>query len=187
MSERFDIKPAQMKGLNIVARKPIGDSRGWFERVFCMDALQDVMGCRNLVQINRTLTEKMGAVRGMHFQSGLSAEMKIVSCLRGEVFDVVVDLRAGSATFLQWHAELLSADNRKTLVIPEGFAHGFQTLTEDCEMLYLHTAAYNPIDEEGLNPMDPSIAITWPIPLTHLSKCDAGRPMIAAGYKGVSL
>lgn len=98
----------------------------------------------------------------MHFQRTPHAEMKLVSCVRGLVFDVAVDLRRGSPTFLRWHSELLSADNHKTLVIPEGFAHGFQTLTDDCEMLYLHTTAYAPDAEAGLNPQDARLAIAWP-------------------------
>ena len=97
------------------------------------------------------MTASRGTVRGMHFQHPPHAETKFVSCLRGEVFDVAVDLRNGSPTFLHWHAEILSADNHRTLVIPEGFAHGFQTLSDDCEMLYFHTAAYNPEAEGGLN------------------------------------
>lgn len=187
MSARFDIQTTPLAGLNVLTRKPVGDSRGWFERMFCIDELYDVLGSRNVVQINRTLTQKKGSVRGMHFQHAPSAEMKIVSCLRGDVFDVAVDLRPRSATFLRWHAELLSADNRKTLAIPEGFAHGFQTLTDDCEMFYLHTAAYDSAAEGGLNPKDPSLAIHWPLPISELSARDAGHSMIVGDFSGVRL
>lgn len=187
MSARFDIQATPLAGLNVLVRKSVGDSRGWFERMFCVDELKDVLNGRSVVQINRTLTQTKGSVRGMHFQHAPSAEMKFVSCLRGEVFDVAVDLRPGSATFLQWHAEHLSADNRKTLAVPEGFAHGFQTLTDDCEMFYLHTAAYDPAAEGGLNPQDPSLTIAWPLPIAELSKRDAGHPMIVTGFSGVRL
>jgi dTDP-4-dehydrorhamnose 3,5-epimerase len=187
MSARFDIDDTALTGLSVLTRMHIGDSRGWFERMFCIEELQEVLGQRSVVQINRTLTQQKGSVRGMHFQHAPSAEMKFVSCLRGEVFDVAVDLRPGSATFLQWHAELLSADNRKTLVIPEGFAHGFQTLTDDCEMFYLHTAGYDPAAEGGLKPQDPALAITWPLPLTEQSPRDASHPLIVAGFTGVRL
>lgn len=187
MSACFDIAATVLPDLNVLERKPIGDSRGWFERMLCIDELQEVLGKRSVVQINRTLTQRKGCVRGMHFQHAPSVEMKFVSCLRGAVFDVAVDLRPGSATFLQWHAELLSADNRKTLAIPEGFAHGFQTLTDDCEMFYLHTAAYNSAAEGGLNPQDPALAIAWPLPLTELSARDASHPPIGAGFTGVRL
>ncbi len=187
MSSRFDIASTPLSGLKVLTRKRIGDSRGWFERMFCVSELQDVLGTRSLLQINRTLTQQQGCVRGMHFQHVPSAEMKFVSCLQGEVFDVAVDLRSGSATFLQWHAEVLSADNFKTFVIPEGFAHGFQTLTDDCEMSYLHTAAYDPASERGMSPLDPVLAIDWPLPITEMSARDAGHSLIAAGFTGVRL
>lgn len=187
MSARFEIVATPLAGLDVLTRKHIGESRGWFERMFCIDELRSVLSGRSVVQINRTLTQKKGSVRGMHFQHVPSAEMKFVSCLRGEVFDVAVDLRPDSATYLQWHAEVLSADNRKTLLIPEGFAHGFQTLAEDCEMFYFHTAAYAPAAEGGLNPRDPDLAIDWPFPIAEMSARDAAHPMIAAGFAGVRL
>jgi len=187
MSARFDIHFTPLAGLNILTRKPLGDSRGWLERMFCIDELQDVLGDRRIAQVNRTLTQKKGSLRGMHFQHAPSAEMKFVSCLRGEVFDVAVDVRPDSRTFLQWHGEVLSANNQKTLAIPEGFAHGFQTLTDDCEMFYLHTAFYNQAAEGGLNPQDPALAITWPLPIAELSARDSGHSLIEAGFTGVRL
>ncbi len=187
MSSRFDVQSIPLSGLNVLVRKPLGDSRGYFERMFCVDELQDVFGARRVVQINHTLTQTRGTVRGMHFQYAPHAEMKFVSCLRGLVFDVAVDLRKGSPTFLQWHAELLSADNHKTLAIPEGFAHGFQTLTDDCEMLYLHTAAYAPGAEAGLNPQDAKLAIAWPLPIAEISPRDVAHALIADDFVGVVL
>ncbi len=186
MSSRFEIQTTPLPGLNVILRKPLGDSRGFFERLFCVEELQAVFGERRVVQINHTLTESKGTVRGMHFQYAPHAEMKLVTCLRGAVFDVAVDLRAGSPTFLQWHAELLSADNHRTFAIPEGFAHGFQTLTDDCEMLYLHTAAYAPDDESGLNPQDAKLAIPWPLPVTEMSQRDAGHSPISPDFEGVT-
>src|SRR5690606_7729794 len=105
MSSRFDIQATPFPGLSIVIRKPLGDSRGYLERMFCVEELQDVLGDRRIVQINHTLTQVEGTVRGMHFQYAPHAETKFVSCLRGAVFDVAVDLRKGSPTFLNWHAE----------------------------------------------------------------------------------
>lgn len=185
MSSRFDIQATRLPGIQVVVRKPLGDGRGYLERMFCVDELHDVFGGRRIVQINHTLTQNKGTVRGMHFQHAPHAEMKFVSCLRGSVFDVAVDLRKGSPTFLQWHAELLSADNYKTLAIPEGFAHGFQTLTDDCEMLYLHTAAYAPGAEAGLNPQDAKLAITWPLPIAGISLRDAAHAPIVDAFEGV--
>ena len=123
----------------------------------------------------------------MHFQHPPHAETKFVSCLRGEVFDVAVDLRQGSPTFLRWHAEILSAGNHKTLMIPEGFAHGVQTLTEDCEMLYFHTAAYQPGAECGLNAKDPRLNIRWPEAITELSPRDAAHPLVTEDFSGVTV
>jgi len=185
MRGRFDIQPTPFLGLNVLVRKPLGDSRGYLERMFCMDELQDLFGARRIQQINHSLTQIKGTVRGMHFQHAPHAEMKFVSCLRGSVFDVAVDLRKGSPTFLQWHGELLSAENHKTLAIREGFAHGFQTLTDDCEMLYLHTAAYAPGSEAGLNPQDAKLAIAWPLPIAEISPRDAAHALIADDFHGV--
>jgi dTDP-4-dehydrorhamnose 3,5-epimerase len=186
MSVRFDILDTSLPGLRILQRKPIGDSRGYLERLFCSDELQTLVPGKTIAQINHTLTASRGAVRGMHFQHPPHAEVKLVSCLRGEVFDVAVDLRHNSPTFLRWHAELLSADNHKTLVIPEGFAHGFQTLTDDCEMLYFHTAAYQPGAEGALNAQDPRLAIHWPLPVSGLSPRDAAHPLLDDGFIGVT-
>lgn len=186
MSTRFDILDTPIHGLRLLQRKPIGDNRGYLERIFCSEELKSLIPEKNIAQINHTLTAKRGTVRGMHFQRPPYAEIKLVSCLRGEVFDVAVDLRRGSATFLHWHAEILSADNHKTLVIPEGFAHGFQTLTKDCEMLYLHTAAYRAEAESGLNAKDPRLAIQWPLPIAEQSVRDIGHLLVSEDFSGVA-
>ena len=184
MSTRFDILDTPLSALRILQRKPIGDSRGYLERLFCTEELQTLAPGKPIAQINHTLTANRGTVRGMHFQRSPHAEIKFVSCLRGEVFDVAVDLRHNSPTFLRWHAELLSADNHKTLVIPEGFAHGFQTLTDDCEMLYFHTAPYQPGAEAGLNAQDPKLAIKWPLSVAVLSEHDGSHPMLTNEFMG---
>jgi dTDP-4-dehydrorhamnose 3,5-epimerase len=186
MSSSLDILYTPLAGLRILQRKPIGDSRGYLERLYCADELQALAPGRHIAQINHTLTASRGTVRGMHFQRPPHAEIKFVSCLRGEVFDVAVDLRNNSPTFLRWHAEVLSADNHKTLVIPEGFAHGFQTLTDDCQMLYFHTAAYQPGAEGGCNAQDPRLAIPWPLPVAGLSPRDAAHPMLGDDFAGVT-
>ncbi|MDB5822781.1 MAG: dTDP-4-dehydrorhamnose 3,5-epimerase [Herminiimonas sp.] len=186
MSNRFDVLPTPISGLTLLRRKPIGDNRGYLERMFCLDEFAGLTAAKNIVQINHTLTEKKGAVRGMHFQHAPYAETKYVSCLRGEVFDVAVDLRKDSATFLHWHAEILSAENHKTLVIPEGFAHGFQTLTENCEMLYLHTVAHRADAEGALNAKDVRLNIKWPLPIAEQSARDAGHAFISDFFSGVA-
>lgn len=186
MSLRFEILETPLSGLRVLRRKPIGDSRGYLERLYCTEELQ-ALAPGKIAQINHTLTGHKGTVRGMHFQRPPHAETKFVSCLRGEVFDVAVDLRHNSPTFLHWHAESLSADNHKTLVIPEGFAHGFQTLTDDCEMLYFHTTAYQPGAEGGLNAQDPRLAIDWPLPVAALSPRDAMHPLLDDRFAGLVL
>lgn len=187
MSIRFEILETPLSGLRVLQRKPIGDSRGYLERLFCNEELQMLAPAKYIAQINHTLTALRGTVRGMHFQRPPHAEIKFVSCLRGEVFDVAVDLRHNSPTFLRWHAELLSADNHKTLVIPEGFAHGFQALTDNCEMLYFHTHTYQPGAESGLNAQDPRLAIQWPLPVGGVSPRDAGHPFLDENFSGMTL
>lgn len=184
---RFIIVQTPIAGLSVIQRQPIGDKRGYLERMFCSDELSMLTGQRKIVQINHTVTEKAGTVRGMHYQRPPYAEMKLVSCLRGKVFDVAVDLRKDSPTFLNWHAEILTEQNHRTLVIPEGFAHGFQTLTNDCELVYLHTAAYHPEAEAGVAAQDVELAIKWPQPITECSARDQQYPSISSDFSGISL
>lgn len=187
MSDRFDINETPLQGLQLIQRKPLGDSRGYLERLFCQTDFAKLLHEQTIVQINHTLTGKTGTVRGMHFQHPPSAETKFVMCLKGEVYDVAVDVRADSPTFLQWHGEILSAANHKTFLIPEGFAHGFQTLTEECEMLYFHTAAYQSNAEAALNALDPKLAIQWLLPVIEQSSRDKEHPMIKPDFQGVML
>ncbi len=127
VSIRFEILETPIQGLKVLQRKPIGDSRGYLERMFCAEELESLIpASRGIAQVNHTLTVRRGTARGLHFQYPPYAETKFVNCLLGEVFDVAVDLRQGSPTFLQWYAEVLSAENHRTMVVPEGFAHGFQ-------------------------------------------------------------
>jgi dTDP-4-dehydrorhamnose 3,5-epimerase len=184
--QRFHFHPTSLSGLTVVERTRLEDSRGFLSRFFCLETMAAI-GMKPIQQINHTLTKKAGAVRGMHFQHPPSAEIKIVSCLKGRVLDVAVDLRAGSPTLLQWFAVELSDENKKSLFIPEGFAHGFQTLTEDCELLYLHTADYSPQHESALNPLDPRLSIEWPLAVTEISARDQSHPMLDSGFRGIKI
>lgn len=186
MTSRFDFLDTPIQGLGLIQRKPFADDRGYLERLFCTEELKSLVQDKNILQINHTLTHKRGAVRGMHFQHSPHCETKLICCISGEVFDVAVDLRRGSSTFLLWHAEILSANNHRTFIIPEGFAHGFQTLTEDCEMLYLHTAAYRAEAEGGLNAMDPRLGIQWPLAVTEQSVRDSAHPPISDDFPGIA-
>jgi dTDP-4-dehydrorhamnose 3,5-epimerase len=187
MTSCFDILDTPLQGLKLIRRNPIADHRGYLERMFCATELRSLIQGRVIAQINHTHTANCGAVRGLHFQYPPHVETKIVSCLRGEVFDVAVDLRQGSPTFLRWHAEVLSADNHRTLLIPEGFAHGFQTLTDDCELLYFHTAAYQAVAEGGLSVLDPKLNIGWPQAVLELSARDAIHPLITDDFAGLTV
>lgn len=186
MSGRFAIRTTPLRGVTAVERKRMGDDRGFLERMFCAEELELLIGGRTIVQINYTRTEKRGTVRGMHFQYPPYAETKFISCLRGEVFDVAVDLRRGSPTFLQWHGEVIGQGTPTTMALEEGFAHGFQTLTDDCELLYLHTAPYRPDAEGRINPRDPLVAIAWPLPITGLSVRDEGTLPLTPEFKGLA-
>lgn len=171
--------------MRVFERQPIGDARGMLERLYDDDGLEGLLGVSRVAQVNRTLTSARGTLRGMHFQRDPYAEVKIVHCVRGAVFDVVVDIRPASPTFLQWHGEILSAQNKRFMRVPEGFAHGFQTLDDDCEMIYVHSQAYRPDAEAGVHPCDPAVGISWPLDITLLSERDAGHPPIAERFKGV--
>ena len=178
------IHPTPIAGLLAVESVPQSDDRGSFARLYCRDELRQIVGERQVVQINQSCTRKVGAVRGLHYQHAPHGEMKLVRCLRGKVWDVAVDLRAGSATFLEWHAEELSAGDTRMMVLPEGFAHGFQVLEEDSELLYLHTAPYTPSAEGGINPTDPRLSIRWPLPVQDLSERDRGHPLLTSDFTG---
>lgn len=177
-----------LAGLNVIERGVREDARGFFSRVFCADefaALGLLEHAKSIAQINHSQTRRRGSVRGMHFQRPPHAEAKVVSCLRGEVFDVAVDLRRGSPTFLRWHAEVLSAANHRSLAIPRGFAHGFQALADDCELVYLHSHRYVPAADDGVNPSDVALGIAWPLPFADISARDAGFAPITASFDGL--
>lgn len=178
MDKRFTIINTSLENLFVLQRKIHKDERGYLERMLCIDELASLLDGRSVKQVNHTLTANKGTVRGLHLQRSPHAEMKFVTCLRGEVFDVAVDLRAQSPTFGRWFGEVLSSENMLTLVIPEGFAHGFQTLTPECEMLYFHTASYAPAAEAGVHPQDQSLAIAWPLPVHGLSPRDTLLPKL---------
>ena len=184
---RFAVSDLSLAGLKLLERQRMGDSRGFFARLFCVNELAAAGWRQPVAQINHTFTVRCGTVRGMHFQKLPNAEMKLVTCIRGEVWDVAVDLRTDSQTFLHWHAEILSAENNRALLIPEGFAHGFQTLTDDVELLYCHTAVHSPAAEAALNAKDPRLAITWPLDIVEQSLKDATHRMIDLKFEGVRL
>lgn len=184
---RFNFTKTSLSELLVVQRKTLDDHRGFLSRFYCMDEFSEVGIKVSIAQMNHTLTRERGAVRGLHFQKAPHAEIKMVSCLKGEVWDVAVDLRRNSPTFLKWHGEVLSAENRRSLLIPKGFAHGFQTLLADCELIYLHTERFHPESENALNVMDPKLDINWPLAIKDLSERDSNHPFIDQNFQGIIL
>lgn len=175
----MDIIPTKINALTIIETNIISDERGSFARLFCDGDLKDLLGGQPIRQINQSITKTKGSIRGLHFQKAPFSEIKCVRCLRGRVFDVAVDLRENSETFLCWHGEILSADNARMMVIPKGFAHGFQTLEDDCELLYCHSQSYHPEAEDGLYYADPKLKIDWPLPPGTVSQRDQDFQLMA--------
>jgi dTDP-4-dehydrorhamnose 3,5-epimerase len=184
---RLELQETPLAGLWAVRRQRLADERGFFSRLFCAQDLAEAGWVLPIAQINHTFTHRRGAVRGLHYQTPPHTEDKFISCLRGEVFDVAVDLRRGSPTFLRWHGAVLSAANMTSLLVPQGFAHGFQTLSDDCELIYLHSRPFAPQAETGLNVRDPMVAIEWPLPFGDISARDATRGAIASDFAGIAL
>ncbi|MDN3921589.1 dTDP-4-dehydrorhamnose 3,5-epimerase family protein [Roseateles violae] len=177
--------PTPLAGLWLIETEPRGDARGHLTRLFCEREFAAIRPGLHFTQSNLTLTAQRGTVRGMHYQRAPALEAKLLRCLVGAVHDVVVDLRASSPTFGRWHAVELSQDNQRQLLIPEGCAHGFQTLTDGVQMLYQHTAAYDPGCEGGLRHDDPRLAIAWPLPVSLVSERDRGHPLLDDSFKGL--
>lgn len=176
-----------LAGLYEITHTSYADERGRFTRLFCEQELAAVRPDMHFTQINLSETHKAGTVRGLHYQLPPAAEAKLIRCVRGRVLDVAVDLRAESPTFLRWHVVELAEDNARAVFIPEGFAHGFQAMSDDAHLLYMHTASWNPAYEAGLRHDDPRLAIPWPLPVRHLSARDRAYAPIDAGFQGIRL
>ncbi|GAA0916325.1 dTDP-4-dehydrorhamnose 3,5-epimerase [Rothia nasimurium] len=179
------IFPTALAGLHVIRTDPMRDERGRFVRTFCEDELTPIRPGIHWQQANLSATHGRGAIRGMHFQHPPASELKLVRCLRGRVFDVAVDLRAGSPTFLQWHGEELSEDNERMLLIPEGFAHGFQLLEDHAELLYMHSAAYSPEHDGRIRFDEPRVGIAWPLATGIVSARDLATPPLTNDFPGV--
>jgi dTDP-4-dehydrorhamnose 3,5-epimerase len=177
--------PTPLAGSYVIDLEPVADERGWFARFFCGKEFLGIGHQKSWVQMNHSMTAASGTIRGMHFQLAPYREIKMVRCIAGAVFDVMIDLRNGSATFLQYWGIELSAANRKMLYIPEGFAHGFQALSDNAELIYHHTEYYIPGKEAGVRYDDPRIGIAWPLPVGLISARDAAHPFLNENFKGI--
>lgn len=174
-----------LKGSFTIELTPFTDNRGWFARTYCKDEFKRIGHTGEWVQMNHSFTSKAGALRGMHYQLPPFTEIKMVRCIAGAVYDVIIDLRKDSATFLQWFGTELSAKNKRMIYIPEGFAHGFQTLTDDCELIYHHTELYMPGAEAGVQYNDTRIGINWPLTPTEISERDKQHPLLNNNFTGI--
>lgn len=174
-----------LKGSYLIDISPIADERGWFARTYCKKEFAEIGHIKEWVQMNHSFTNYKGTIRGMHYQVAPYKEIKLLRCISGVIYDVIVDLRNDSATFLQWFGIELSADNKKMLYIPEGFAHGFQALSDNVELLYHHSEFYTPDAEGGIRYNDQQLSIRWPLPVTVISERDANHPYIDKNYKGI--
>jgi dTDP-4-dehydrorhamnose 3,5-epimerase len=166
----------ELKGAYVVGVKKIEDERGFFARGWCQKEFAASGLNPNLVQINVATSLKKGTLRGMHFQEAPHDEAKLVRCTRGAIYDVIIDLRPGSPTRTRWIGLNLSADNYQMLYAPEGFAHGYQTLTDDAEMYYQTSAFYAPSAARGVRYDDPAFGIRWPLPVSVISDADRKWP-----------
>lgn len=187
MAIDMKIHPTPINDLVFVENLSLKDERGSFARLFCEKELSSIIGNRRIVQINHSRSDTVGAIRGLHFQRTPHAEMKFVRCLKGKVWDVAVDLRPHSSSYKKWYAQELSPQNSYMMVVPEGFAHGFQVLEAGSELIYLHTAFYKPESESGLRHDDPQLSIAWPLPVTYISARDSNHAYIDASFKGIFL
>ena len=183
----MDIEHLKLFGLKLVRLKPRVDDRGSFTRLFCDSELKTILGKKRIKQINYSRTNLVGALRGMHYQLPPHSEIKFVQCLKGRVWDIVIDLRKGSETLFNWHSEDLGACDDKMLVIPEGFAHGFQALEPDSEVLYFHTVSHTPKSEGGVAYDDPQIGIEWPLEVTDLSIRDKYHEKLKSNFRGIKV
>ena len=181
----LEIKNTNIAGLLTITQQQNHDDRGYFINFYRDLEFVEILGPRSIRQVNQSGTLKSGTIRGMHFQYQPHAECKLIRCIRGRVWDVAVDLRKGSSTFMKWHAEILDDVNTKLLFIPEGFAHGYQTLEDNTDLLYLHTGIYDRSSEGGCNPFDVSIGIKWPLEVTNISARDKNLTFLNPGFQGI--
>jgi dTDP-4-dehydrorhamnose 3,5-epimerase len=180
---KFETTP--LEGSFLITLDQIRDDRGWFARTYSREEFNEHGLITEWVQMNHSFTANKSTVRGMHYQVPPFREVKLVRCTKGKVFDVIVDIREGSATFLNWFGVELSAKEMNMLYIPEGFAHGFQSVEDDCEMMYMHSVKYQPGSESGIKYNDPLSNIQWPLPIVKISERDNNHPALNASFKGI--
>lgn len=167
-----------IKGVYIIDLEKLEDHRGFFARTYCDNEFANHGLETNWVQMNHSLTINKGTVRGLHFQRAPKTEIKLVRCIRGAVFDVILDIRRESKTYGEIFSVKLTSENHRMLYIPAGFAHGFQTIEQNTELLYMHSEFYSPNYEDGILYSDPDVKISWPLPISDTSARDQNHPQL---------
>lgn len=185
--EPFHFRETSLSGSFLIEPVVREDNRGWFFRSFDETTFSRAGLNTQWLQMNHSYTKTKGTIRGMHFQYPPYSEVKMLRCVAGSVLDVIIDLRQDSSTFLQWFSVELSAINKKILYIPTGFAHGFQSLENDSELVYQHSANYQPGAEGGVFYNDQKIGIKWSLPVSIMSERDAAHPLITNDFTGIKL
>jgi dTDP-4-dehydrorhamnose 3,5-epimerase len=175
-------KETPLKDSYVIELEPHTDIRGYFERLFCRKELMTIGFSKEIVQVNLSFSKKKGTLRGMHYQLPPYTETRIIKCIRGSVFDVAVDIRKNSPTFLKCFGLELTRENNRMLFIPEGFAHGFQTLKSNTELIYFHTGYYNSGSEAALNYEDPLLDLKFPLNVTEISLRDKSHSFLSDPY-----
>lgn len=178
-------KKTKLEGVFVVSLEPLIDKRGFFARTYCKKEFDKINHKGEFVQINHSYNKIKGTIRGMHFQSPPFQEVKLIRCISGSVFDVIVDLRQKSPTFLQYFSIKLSAENKKMIYVPKNFAHGFQTLSDNSELIYHHTEFYNPKTDSGIRFDDPKLNINWPLEPKMISEKDCSYKFMETNFKGL--
>jgi dTDP-4-dehydrorhamnose 3,5-epimerase len=178
-------EPTSLQGSYLIKLQPILDERGFFVRTFCKKEFEVIGHEKEFVQMNQSYNKLKGTLRGMHYQLPPHQEIKLVRCISGSVYDVIIDMRKDSPTYLQYFGTELSAENFCMMYVPEGFAHGFQTLADHTSLVYHHTAVFAPGSEAGLRFDDQRIGINWPMPVACISEKDQQYPYMAESFNGI--
>jgi dTDP-4-dehydrorhamnose 3,5-epimerase len=175
----------KLKGAFVIEPEPFTDERGLFARVYCAEEFKAIGHHKPFVQINHSVNTHKATFRGLHYQLPPFSEIKLIRCVAGKVFDVIVDIRKGSQTFLQHFTVELSAKNMKMLYVPEGFAHGFITLEDNTQLIYHHTSFYKPGFEAGIGYNDPRLEIKLPVEPLVITEKDKSYPLINSSFTGI--
>jgi dTDP-4-dehydrorhamnose 3,5-epimerase len=181
----MELMETKLKGLYVIKHKKLEDDRGFFTRTYCKNIFKEISFEKNFVQFNHSFNKEKGTLRGMHFQTKPFKEVKLIRCVQGAVYDVAIDLRVDSDTYLESFGIELSQDNFLSVLIPEGFAHGFQTLKDSSSLIYHHTEFYRPGADSGVKFDDPSLKLDWPLPVRNVSVKDSNYELIDINFKGL--